>query len=80
MDGQTDRQTDRQLCDQLAGMKAIKQCTCNHRLLTSMKVQIGIYRPLTKHGPVTDSRTNRKMVKNKDLLRYVYCFFNPYGP
>ena len=36
-------QTDRQLCDQLAGMKAIKQCTYNHRLLTSMKVQIGIY-------------------------------------
>ena len=40
---QTDRQTDRQLWDQLAGKKAIKQCTCNHRLLTSMKVQIGIY-------------------------------------
>ena len=38
-----DRQTDRQLCDQLAGLKAIKQCTCNHRLLTSVKVQIGIY-------------------------------------
>ena len=41
MDGRTDRQTERQLCDQLDGMKAIKQC--NHRLLTSMKVQIGIY-------------------------------------
>ena len=42
-DSQTDGRTDRQLCDQLAGMKAIEQCTCNHRLLTSMKVQIGIY-------------------------------------
>ena len=31
--------------------------------------------PLTKHGPVTDSRTNRKMVKKKDLLRSVYFFF-----
>ena len=28
--------------DQLEGMKAIKQCTCNRRLLTSMEVQIGI--------------------------------------
>ena len=28
--------------DQLEGMKAIKQCTCNRRLLISMKVQIGI--------------------------------------
>ena len=28
--------------DQLAGTKAIKQCTCNRRLLTSMKVRIGI--------------------------------------
>ena len=41
--GWTGGQTDRPLCDQLADMKAIKQCTCNHRLLTSMKVQIGIY-------------------------------------
>ena len=40
--GWTGGQTDRQICDQLAGMKAILQCTCNHRLLTSMKVQIGI--------------------------------------
>ena len=40
--GQTDSGRDRQTCDQLAGMKAIKQCTCNQRLLTSMKVQIGI--------------------------------------
>ena len=40
--GRTDGWTDRQICDQLAGMKAIKQCTCNHSLLTSMKVQIGI--------------------------------------
>ena len=31
-----DGRTDRQLCDQLAGMKAIKQCTCNHRLLTGI--------------------------------------------
>ena len=37
-----DGRTDRQICDQLAGMKAIKQCTCNHCLLTSLKVQIGI--------------------------------------
>ena len=28
--------------DQLEGMNAIKQCTCNPRLLISMKVQIGI--------------------------------------
>ena len=41
--GRVDRQTDRQICDQLAGMKAIKQLSCNHRLLTSKKVQIGIY-------------------------------------
>ena len=41
--GWTGGQTDRQLCDQLAGMKAIKQCICNHRLLTSMKVQNDIY-------------------------------------
>ena len=39
-----DGRTDRQICDQLAGMKAIKQCTCNHHLLTSMKVQIGFLR------------------------------------
>ena len=41
-DGWTSGQTDRQICDQLACMKAIKHCTCNHRLLTSMKMQIGI--------------------------------------
>ena len=40
--GWMDGRTDRQICDHLAGMKAIKQCTCNHHLLTSMKVQIGI--------------------------------------
>ena len=40
-DGRTDRQTDRLIDDHLAGMKAIKR-TCNRRLLTSMKVQIGI--------------------------------------
>ena len=40
--GWTGGQTDRQICDQLASMKAIKQRTCNHHLLTSMKVQIGI--------------------------------------
>ena len=33
---------DGQTGDQLAIMNAIKQCTCNRRLLTSMKVQIGI--------------------------------------
>ena len=42
MNGWTDGQTDRQIGDQLAIMKAIKQCTCNRRLLTSMKVHIGI--------------------------------------
>ena len=30
------------ICDQLAGRIAIKQCTCNRRLLTSVKVQIQI--------------------------------------
>ena len=41
-DGRTDKQTDRKMGDQLAGMKAIKQCTCYRCLLTSMNVQIGI--------------------------------------
>ena len=39
------------LGDQLEGMKAIKQCTCNRRLLTSMKVQIGIN--LTDNNQIT---------------------------
>ena len=50
VDGRTDRWTDRQIDRyfhihigvQLAGIKAIKYCTCNPGLLTSMKVQIGI--------------------------------------
>ena len=41
-DGRMDRQADRQTDDQLSDMKAIKQCTCNGCLLTSMNVQIGI--------------------------------------
>ena len=42
LDGRTGGRTDRKTDAQLAGMKAIKQCTCIRRLLTSMKVQIGI--------------------------------------
>ena len=39
--GRTDGWADRKMDDQLAVMKAIKQCICNRRLLTSMKVQNG---------------------------------------